>query len=275
MIDYPWANRWPPRRLEGLLPSAADEQDVINQPPPFAGLNLFTSDPALGAVLEGVPHAVADGLAAHGASWGSPDTFELGRIANQSPPVLKTHSPTGARIDSVEFHPAYHALMRRSVAGGLHCSVWDAEGEEAQVRSVARAARFYMTAKVESGHLSSIGMTSAGVAALAQTPALFDAWLPLIQSRQYDSSRRWVAEKSGATLGLAVTEKQGGSDLGGGTSEAEDTRDGTWRLRGHKWFVSAPMSDAFLVLENSNNTGFISISSSEYFKDSVFFLYGI
>jgi putative acyl-CoA dehydrogenase len=234
--------------LEGLLPSAADEHDVFNQPPPFAGLNLFTSDPGLGAILEGVPQPVVDELGAHGASWGTTDSFELGRIANQFPPILKTHDPTGVRIDSVEFHPAYHALMRRSVGAGLHCSVWDAAGAEAQVRSVARAARLYMTAQVECGHLSPVSMTNAAVAALAQAPALADEWLPQLRTRQYDSSQRWFGEKAGVTLALAVSEKQGGSDLAGIVSQAEDTRDGTWRLTGHKWFVSAPMSDAFLVL---------------------------
>ena len=102
--------------------SAVDTQEVFNQSPPFTGFNLFSSDPALGALVEGMPQAVIDQLSNHGAVWGSPETFELGRIANQLPPVLKTHDPNGARIDSIEFHPAYHALMRRSVAAGLHAS---------------------------------------------------------------------------------------------------------------------------------------------------------
>ena len=115
------------------LNSAVDTQEVFNQSPPFTGINLFSSDPALGALVEGIPQAVVDQLGKHGAVWGSPETFELGRIANQLPPVLKTHDPNGVRIDSIEFHPAYHALMRRSVAAGLHASVWDAANGEGAV----------------------------------------------------------------------------------------------------------------------------------------------
>ncbi len=229
------------------MPPVADTHEVTNQSPPFAGVNLFTSDPSLGALVEGVPQGIVDQLTAHGQAWGSPETFELGRIANQSPPVLKTHDPIGNRVDLVEFHPAYHALMRRSVAAGLHSSTWDAEGEGGS-RTVARAARMFMTAQVEAGHICPMTMTNASVAALAHAPELADRWLPLIRSRQYDSSARAAAEKSGVTLGMGMTEKQGGSDVASNTTEAEDSRDGMWRLTGHKWFLSAPMSDAFLVL---------------------------
>jgi putative acyl-CoA dehydrogenase len=187
-------------------------------------------------------------LTQHGQIWGSPETFELGRIANTSAPVLKTHDPSGMRIDTVEFHPAYHALMRRSVSAGLHCSVWDASGGEANVRTVARAARLFMTAQAECGHVCPMTMTNASVAALAHAPALANQWLPLIRTRQYDSSHKSPRDKAGLTLGMGMTEKQGGSDLGATTTRAEDALDGTWRVTGHKWFMSAPMSDGFLVL---------------------------
>jgi putative acyl-CoA dehydrogenase len=226
----------------------ADTHEVFNQSPPFAGVNLFTSDPALGALLEGVPQPLIDQLTAHGATWGSPETFELGRIANQSIPVLKSFDPNGNRIDQVEFHPAYHALMRRSVAAGLHASIWDAADAEASWRTTARAARLYITAQAECGHVCPMTMTSASVAALAHTPSIAENWLPMIRSRQYDSSARPVGEKAGITLGMGMTEKQGGSDVSSIASQAEDTRDGFWRITGHKWFLSAPMSDAFLVL---------------------------
>ena len=228
--------------------SAVDTQEVFNQSPPFAGVNLFSSDPALGALVEGIPQAVIEQLTNHGAVWGSPETFELGRIANQLPPVLKTHDPNGVRVDSIEFHPAYHALMRRSVVAGLHASVWDAADGEGAVRTVARAARLFMTAQAECGHICPMTMTNASVAALAHAPELAERWLPVIRSRQYDSSARPLAEKSGATIGMGMTEKQGGSDVSATTTRAEDSRDGLWRITGHKWFMSAPMSDAFLVL---------------------------
>jgi len=235
------------------LNSAVDTQEVVNQSPPFTGVNLFSSDPALGALVEGVPQSVIDQLNNHGAVWGSPETFELGRIANQLPPALKTHDPNGMRIDSVEFHPAYHALMRRSVAAGLHASVWDAADGEGAVRTVARAARLFMTAQVEAGHVCPMTMTNASVAALAHSPDLADRWLPVIRSRQYDSSSRPLAEKNGVTIGMGMTEKQGGSDVSGTVTHAENSRDGLYRITGHKWFMSAPMSDAFLVLAQTED----------------------
>jgi putative acyl-CoA dehydrogenase len=231
----------------------ADTHEVFNQSPPFAGVNLFTSDPALGALLEGLPQPVIDQLTAHGGMWGSPETFELGRIANQSVPVLKSFDPNGTRIDQVEFHPAYHALMRRSIAAGLHASIWDAADAEASWRTTARAARLYMTAQAECGHVCPMTMTSASVAALAHAPSIAENWLPMIRSRQYDSSARPVGEKAGITLGMGMTEKQGGSDVSSVASQAEDSRDGFWRITGHKWFLSAPMSDAFLVLAQTRD----------------------
>jgi putative acyl-CoA dehydrogenase len=238
---------------ENSLNSAVDTHEVFNQSPPLAGVNLFTSDPALGALVEGFPQPVIDQLAAHGATWGSPETFELGRIANQSPPALKTHDPNGLRIDAVEFHPAYHALMRRSVAAGLHSSIWDATETEGGVRTAARAARLFMTTQVEAGHVCPMTMTNASVAALAHAPDVADRWLPLIRTRQYDSSARPATEKAGVTVGMGMTEKQGGSDVSLTTTRAEDSRDGVWRVTGHKWFFSAPMSDAFLVLAQTTD----------------------
>jgi len=230
------------------LSSAFHTHDVVNQAPPFAGRNLFTSDPGLGAIVESLPQALQEQLVTHGAAWGAAETFELGRIANQSPPALRPYDATGVRIDMVEFHPAYHALMRRSVAGGLHCSVWDGANGEANVRTVARAARMFMTAQAECGHICPMTMTNASIAALAHAPALANQWLPVVRTRQYDSSQKPAMEKAGVTLGMGMTEKQGGSDVSATTTHAEDARDGSWRITGHKWFLSAPMSDAFLVL---------------------------
>ena len=227
---------------------SATTHEVFNQSPPFAGINLFSSDPALGALVEGLPQVVVDQLAEHGAQWGAAETLELGRIANAEKPKLRSFDATGVRIDSLEFHPAYHALMRRSVASGLQCSVWDASGEEADVRAVARAARLYLTAEAESGHLAAMTSTNAAVAAIAQTPKLADVWLPRVRTRRYESAQRPLTQKAGALIGIGFAEKQGGSDLATNTTAAVESGDGLWRLTGHKWFLSSPAGDAFLVL---------------------------
>jgi putative acyl-CoA dehydrogenase len=230
------------------LVSAADTHEVFNQPPAFAGLNLFLTDPAVGALTEGLAQSVVDRLAEHGAQWGTAETFELGRIANIATPTLRSFDPTGLRIDQIDFHPAYHALMRRSAASGLHCSIWDALDDEASVRAVARAARLYMAAQVEAGHICPMTMTNASVAAIAHAPYLADSWVPLIRTRTYDSSQRPLSAKAGALVGMGMTEKQGGSDVASNTTAAVESGDGVWHITGHKWFLSAPASDAFLVL---------------------------
>ncbi len=231
--------------------AADDTHEVFNQSPPLAGMHLYHSDPGLGSLTEGLPRAVNDRLNLLGEALGSRESFELGRIANVNPPMLRSHDPQGFRVDVVEFNPAYHALMRRSIAAGLHASLWDASEIEAPIKSTARAAALYMTAQAECGHICPMTMTSAAVAALAHTPDIADAWLPKIRSRQYDSSNRPFSDKKGVTIGMGMTEKQGGSDLSASTTRAEDARDGTWRISGHKWFLSAPMSDAFLVIARS------------------------
>lgn len=231
--------------------AADDTHEVFNQSPPFAGVHLYQSDPGLGSLTEGLPRAVNDRLNLLGEALGSRESFELGRIANVHVPALRSHDPHGFRVDVVEFNPAYHALMRRSVAAGLHASLWDASELEAPIKSTARAAALYMTVQAECGHVCPLTMTSAAVAALAHAPDLASVWLPKIRSRQYDSSNRPFTDKKGVTVGMGMTEKQGGSDLSGSTTKAEDARDGTWRITGHKWFLSAPMSDAFLVLARS------------------------
>lgn len=225
-----------------------ETHEVNNQVAPRVGENLYASDPVLAALVEGLPRPVVEGLSAHGAQWGSAEMADLARLANQVPPVLKAYDASGRRADTVEFHPAYHALMRRSVAAGLQASIWDATGDEASVRAVARAARIYMTAQVEAGHVGAMSLTSASVAALAHAPRLAETWLPMIRSRRYDSRVIPASQKAGALFAFATTEKQGGSDLRASTTRADALGDGSYRLVGHKWFVSAPMSDALLVL---------------------------
>ena len=228
--------------------SATETHEVFNQSPPFVGLNLFATDPGLGALVEGLPQPLIDEMTEFGAQWGSAESFELGRLANVFPPTLRTFDPTGVRVDSLEFNPAYHALMRRSIAAGLHCSVGDAAGEEANVRAVARAARIYMAVQVDAGHICPLTMTNASVAALAHAPKLADTWLPRIRTRRYDSAQRPISVKAGALIGMGMTEKQGGSDVGSNTTAAVETGGGVWNITGHKWFLSAPACDAFLML---------------------------
>ncbi len=234
------------------MSQAFTTHEVANQPPPLVGVNLFASDPVLTAMVEQAPASVVEVLSGLGAFFGSAETLELGRLANQSPPVLRSHDPQGNRIDSVEYHPAFHALMRRSVAAGLHCSVWDATGGEGRVRTVARAARLFLTAQVDAGHLAQMSATNASVAALAHSPRLSEQWLPMVRSRKYDATSKPAPQKAGVLLSLAITEKQGGSDYNLLTTRAErGGNDANYRLVGHKWFVSAPMSDAYVTLAQS------------------------
>ncbi|MGE7413928.1 isovaleryl-CoA dehydrogenase [Methylobacterium tarhaniae] len=228
-----------------------DTRDVLNQTPSYGDVNLFSADaPLRGALAAFGASTDADGLAELGARWGAAERLDLGRLANAHPPILRTHDASGRRADRIEFHPAYHALMAASVTDGLHASIWDgADPSRPRARGhLARAARHYIVAGVESGHLCPMTMTSAAVAALVPAPDHLAAWLPRIASRSYDPSFRPWYEKAGVTLGMGMTEKQGGTDVRANTTRAEPTGGGTYALTGHKWFFSAPMSDGFLVL---------------------------
>jgi putative acyl-CoA dehydrogenase len=183
-----------------------------------------------------------------GGFWGTHEAREFARLANRHPPELERYDAQGRRIDEVVFHPAYHALMRRSTLAGLHCSTWDRGDGEAGLRHRARAMRLYMTAQTECGHICPMTMTHAGLAVLRDSPELLGAWAPGVLSRAYDRSLRPAAEKRGVTLGMGMTEKQGGTDVRAITTRAQPGSDGLYRLTGHKWFFSAPMSDAFAVL---------------------------
>lgn len=172
----------------------------------------------------------------------------MARLANTETPVLRTHDRTGRRADVVDYHPAYHALMRRSVGVGLHASVWEDLPDEKGQRHQARAARFYLTSQLELGHLCPLTMTNASLGALMGEPDLFKTWAPRVIARKYDHINRPAAQKAGVTIGMGMTERQGGTDVRANTTVAEPAGDGLYRVTGHKWFMSAPMSDAFLVL---------------------------
>ena len=223
--------------------------DTVNQSPPYVDVDLYTSDQPLQRALAangGENDAAA--LAAFGRHWGTAEMFELARAANENPPQLKIFDAEGFRRDVVEFHPAYQHFMAESVAAGLAASTWRDDATPASAPAqVLRAARFYMAAQVETGHLCPITMTRAAVAALVVEPALVAELMPKIMSRRYDSRFRPWWEKTGLTLGMGMTERQGGTDVRTNTTRAVPAGEG-YAITGHKWFMSAPMCDAFLVL---------------------------
>jgi putative acyl-CoA dehydrogenase len=228
-----------------------DTHQVINQTPPFGDVNLITADrPLLDALTANGVENPQERLAAFGQAWGSAERLDLGRLANENAPRLRTHDSRGHRIDAVEFHPAYHAVMRASMADGLHASTWDRADPARPIGRghVERAARLYAVAGVESGHVCPMTMTHAAVAALAGAPSRLADWLPKIRSRDYDPRFIPFWEKSSVTLGMGMTEKQGGTDVRANTTRATPGTGDEYALTGHKWFMSAPMCDAFLVL---------------------------
>src|SRR3984893_334384 len=227
--------------------------EVLNQSPPFEDVDLFALDrPLLDAVASNGGAAAEKELSEFGQHWGSAAMAERGRLANENTPKLRIFDSKGNRRDQVEFHPAYHELMARSAHAGLHNSTWTVDGRPAAgAAEVVRAAKFYMAAGVETGHLCPITMTRASVAALSVQPDLLAKAMPVIATRAYDPTFAPGPPKPGMTLGMGMTEKQGGTDVRTNTTRAE--RDGdAYRISGHKWFMSAPMCDAFLVLAQAD-----------------------
>ncbi|KUO69128.1 MAG: DNA alkylation response protein [Alphaproteobacteria bacterium BRH_c36] len=232
---------------------------VTNQPPPFEDVNLYASDAALqdAVTREGGGHA-ARSLVAFGLVCGSSDAGERARLANENPPRLETHDHQGRRTDVVHYHPAYHELMEISCAEGLNCASWlnlvKKADESAADQQVARAAGFYLACQMEPGHLCPVSMTHASVPTLLLQPEIAENWLPKVVTRSYDARREPADTKRAVTIGMGMTEKQGGSDVLANTTSAESAGGGTggagceYLLTGHKWFLSAPMSDAFLML---------------------------
>ncbi|RTL75598.1 MAG: DNA alkylation response protein, partial [Bradyrhizobiaceae bacterium] len=222
---------------------------VLNQSPPFFDINLFGCDvPLMEAVAAYGARDHAEELSLFGRLWGSAAMAERGRLANENPPKLKTYDARGFRRDEVEFHPAYHELMAHSAHAGLHNSTWSRAGTSAGgAAEVVRAAKFFIAAQVETGHLCPITMTRASVAALASDEALRVQIMPVLGTNVYDPAFMPWWQKRGMTIGMGMTEKQGGTDVRANVTRAEREGD-YYRITGHKWFMSAPMSDAFLVL---------------------------
>ena len=223
--------------------------EVLNQSPPYVDVNLYDSDqPLQDAVAANGGERDASALSGFGRHWGTAEMFDLARAANEHSPELKAFDAKGFRRDAIEFHPAYHQLMTESVGAGLAASTWRDDATPAHAPAqVLRAARFYMVAQIETGHLCPVTMTHAAVAALGLERELVVKLMPKITSRRYDSRFRPWWEKRGITLGMGMTEKQGGTDVRTNTTRAEPAGNG-YAISGHKWFMSAPMCDAFLVL---------------------------
>lgn len=223
-----------------------DTHEVFNQPPPFEDMNLFTGDRALAdAVARAGGAGHAERLAALGARTGSAEVIEWGVEANRNLPVLESFDRYGQRIDEVRFHPTYHELMRLGLESGLAAVAWDGT----PAGHVAHAAILFLTGQADSGTSCPMTMTYAAVPALRAEPEVAERWVPRITAGRYDPAFGPAAEKAGVTIGMAMTEKQGGSDVRANTTRAEPNgEDGWYSLTGHKWFCSAPMCDAFLTL---------------------------
>jgi putative acyl-CoA dehydrogenase len=226
-----------------------DTHEVFNQSPFYVDVDLYASDrPLQEAIAANGSTEPASVLSAFGRHWGGAEMMEQGRLANEFPPRLKAFDAKGRRLDVVEFHPAYHRVMAESMESGLHCMTWRNDGTRAPPPSeVARAARYYMVAQIENGHMCPVTMTRAAVGALAADPELLSAVLPKIATHEYDKSFRPWPGKASMTIGMGMTEKQGGTDVRANTTRATPA-DGAYLVNGHKWFMSAPMCDAFLVL---------------------------
>jgi putative acyl-CoA dehydrogenase len=222
----------------------SDTHVVTNQVPPLENYN-----PATSAVL-------TEALIREGGQWGLDEVNEVGalsasheaqrwgELADRNRPVLHTHDRNGHRVDEVEYDPAYHELMRAAIAHGMHAAPWADERPGAHVVRAAKTSAW----TVEPGHVCPISMTYAVVPALRYNPELAKVYEPLLTSREYDPQLTLATTKPGITAGMSMTEKQGGSDVRAGTTEAIRNADGSYRLTGHKWFTSAPMCDIFLVL---------------------------
>lgn len=220
--------------------------DVFNQPPPLADYNIYAQDTALREAVQREGGGwVEDEALAFGAVMGRAETLRLGDLANRYPPVLHSFDRFGHRIDEVEYHPAYHDLMKLGVERQTHALPWTCDRPGAHV---ARVALGFIRHQVEEGTSCPLTMTFAAVPTLRRQPELAAEWEPRVTTSAYDPRFIPADQKQGAIFGMAMTERQGGSDVRANTTRAEPLGGRLYRLTGHKWFCSAPMSDAFLTL---------------------------
>jgi putative acyl-CoA dehydrogenase len=238
-----------------MAPTPPTTEGAENQSAPFTDVDLLALDAALVEAIrrEGGQSALP-GLHVLGQVAGSAEAQEHGRLANEYPPRLRTHDPKGRRLDLVEFHPSWHWLMTSSAEAGLHCAAWshlDGETPRRPGANVERAGAFYLASQMEAGHCCPLTMTNAALPVLRGEPAVAP-WLATLTRRQHDPRFLPLPRKSGATIGMGLTERQGGTDVRANTTLAEPDGSGgpgtAYRMTGHKWFLSAPMCDAFLML---------------------------
>ena len=235
------------------LPTAtlARTHDVFNQSTPWADVNLFTTNqPLQDALRLHAPGLGVAGLTALGAEMGSAEMLTHARLANTHKPQLRTHDRFGHRTDVVEFHPSYHALMGAALRQGLHATPWSRQ--DTGHAHVERAAGFMLFTEAEPSILCPVSMSYAVTPALRGNGAVWADWNKGLTSTQYDPRLALFSQKSALTMGMGMTEKQGGSDVRANTTQAVPDGDDAWgaryRITGHKWFFSAPMCDAFLIL---------------------------
>jgi putative acyl-CoA dehydrogenase len=222
-----------------------ETHEVTNQPPPFEDVNLYSSDVALqNAVACAGAAEHGERFTGFGASVGSAEVAEWATQANTNLPQLKNFDRYGQRIDEVEFHPAYHKLMAIGIESGASSVAWT----DARAGHVLHAALGFLMSQAEPGVCCPMTMTYAAIAALKHQPDVAAQWQPRVLASKYDPSSQPAANKTGVTIGMAMTEKQGGSDVRANTTRAVRNMDGSYSLSGHKWFCSAPMCDAFVTL---------------------------
>lgn len=231
----------------------ANSDKAGNQSPPLSGYNAFRLNPLLLQIASGLGAETLKDFDQIGHYSLSADAQDLARLANQNPPVLLSHDSNGNRIDEVAFHPAYHALMRRSVGYGLSSSVWEDAARGHKDGHFKRAVRFFMMAGLEPGHLTSLSSTNGAVAALMTAPHLANEWVPRVTNRKYDSANKSPVSKTCLTLSYGIVEKQAGSDFAALGTRAESLGNGLFRISGHKWVLPSPMADAFLVLARAKS----------------------
>jgi len=233
----------------------AETHEIENMPEALENYNLYEQDLALQGAIKINDGAWAENdLSRFGELCGTDEVIAWGAQANENKPVLHTHKRNGSRIDEVRFHPTYHQLMDLSMREGIHSSHWL---EPKAGAHVARAAKSYLMAQVEAGHGCPITMTSAAIPTLKRQPDLYKQWAAKVMHQSYDSRNISHELKESVTIGMAMTEKQGGSDVRTNSTRAFPVGSKgpgqTYELIGHKYFVSAPMSDAFLMLAQTDS----------------------